>query len=81
MLELAMLAEAEGLCSNLFPLFIESYQQDTGGEPSDTVCWFAKQIANVGHCSPSVIATLLREIEKTAATAHSDGDWTVEEER
>ena len=74
LLELAVLAEAQGLCSTLFPVFVEGYQHDAGSEPSYVVRWFAKRIAKVGHCSPSVIATLLREIEKTAETAISDSD-------
>ena len=52
----------------LTPLFVEGYQQDTGGEPSHAVRWFAKQIEKLRamgvHCSSSVIATLLRELAK-----------------
>ena len=59
---------ADDLCSTFFPLFVEGYQQDTGGEPSHAVRWFAKQIEKLRamgvHCSSSVIATLLRELAK-----------------
>jgi hypothetical protein len=69
LLHLAALAGGAGdLCSTLFPLFIEGYQQDTGGEPSHAVRWFAKRIEKLRamgvHCSSSVIATLLRELAK-----------------
>ncbi len=70
LLELAAVAEKAGdLCSTLFPLFIEGFQQDTGGEPSHAVRWFAKQIDKLRamgvHCSSSVIATLLRHLAKS----------------
>jgi len=69
LLHLAALADrAADLCSTFFPLFVEGYQQDTGGEPSHPVRWFAKQIEKLRamgvHCSSSVIATLLRELAK-----------------
>ena len=69
LLELAALADETGeLCSTLFPAFVEGFQQDTGGEPCYPVRWFAKRIeelrARSAHCSPSVIATLLRELAK-----------------
>jgi hypothetical protein len=57
------------LCSTGFPLFVKSYQQDTGREPSYAVRWFAKQIEDLEeigvHCSSSEIATLLRELAKS----------------
>ena len=69
LLHLAALADrADDLCSTLFPLFIECYQQDTGGELTYPVRWFAKRIEKLRamgvHCSSSVIATLLRELAK-----------------
>lgn len=69
LLHLAVMADvADDLCSTFFPLFIESYQQATGGEPSHAVRWFANQIEKLRsmgvHCSSSVIATLLRELAK-----------------
>jgi hypothetical protein len=69
LLDLAALADgADDLCSTFFPLFVEGYQQATGGEPSHAVRWFAKQIETIRamgvHCSSSVIATLLRELAK-----------------
>jgi len=67
LLELAAIAEgADDLCSTFFPLFIEGFQQDTGGESSYAVRWFAKRIRELRamgvHCSSSVMATLLREL-------------------
>src|SRR6516165_8676654 len=67
LLHLAALAGgADDLCSTFFPLFVAGYQQDTGGEPSHAVRWFAKQVEELRamgvHCSSSVIATLLREL-------------------
>ena len=67
LLHLAALADgADDLCSTFFPLFVEGYQRDTGGEPSHAVRWFAKQIEKLRamgvHCSSSVIATLLRQL-------------------
>lgn len=67
LLELAAMADgADDLCSTFFPLFVG--QQDTGGEPSYAVRWFAKRIEKLRalgvHCSSSVIATLLRHLAK-----------------
>jgi hypothetical protein len=67
LLDLAALAGgADDLCSTFFPLFVEGYQQGTGGEPSHAVRWFAKQVEKLRamgvHCSSSAIATLLREL-------------------
>jgi hypothetical protein len=69
LLSLAALAGgAADLCSTFFPFFVEGYQQDTGGELSHAVRWFAKQVEKLramgAHCSSSVIATLLRELAK-----------------
>ena len=69
LLQLAAMADgADDLCSTFFPLFVEGHQQDTGGESSYAVRWFAKQIDKLRamgvHCSSSVIATLLRELAK-----------------
>lgn len=69
LLHLAAMADgADDLCSTFLPLFVEGYQQDTGGEPSHAVRWFAKQVEKLRamgvHCSSSVIATLLRELAK-----------------
>jgi hypothetical protein len=65
----AVVTGADDLCSTFFPLFVESYQQDTGGEPTYPVRWFAKQIEKLRargiHCSASAIATLLRELAKS----------------
>ena len=68
LLDLAALADqADDLCSAFFPLYVEGYQ-DSGGEPSHAVRWFATQIEKLramgAHCSSSVIATLLRELAK-----------------
>jgi hypothetical protein len=67
LLETAEMADgADDLCSTLFPLFVESYQAQAGGEASYAVRWFAKQIEMLrekgAHCSSSVIATLLRQL-------------------
>jgi hypothetical protein len=62
----ALAGGADDLCSTFVPLFVEGYRQDTGGEPSQAVRWFAKQIGKLRamgvHGSSSVIATLLREL-------------------
>jgi hypothetical protein len=66
-LRLAALAEdTDELCSTLFPVFVEGYQQHTGVEPTYAVRWFAKQIETLRmkgiHCSSSKMANLLREL-------------------
>jgi hypothetical protein len=64
----AMAERADDLCSTFFALFVESYQQATGAEPSYALRWFANQIERLRamgvHCSSSVIATLLRELAR-----------------
>jgi hypothetical protein len=83
LLDLAALADgADDLCTTFFPLFVEGYQQATGGESSYAVRWFAKQIEKLRtmgvHCSSSVIATLLRKLDhvREAVDASSDKDKT-----
>jgi hypothetical protein len=68
LLHLAELADrADDLCSTFFPLFVQSYYQATGMEPSYAVRWFVNQLERLPgpiHCSSSVVARLLREIAK-----------------
>jgi hypothetical protein len=56
------------LCSRLFPYFIRSYHADTRTEPSAAVMVIAnriEQIDSIGlHCSPSIVARVLREFGK-----------------
>jgi hypothetical protein len=63
-----MADKADDLCSTFFPLFVESYQQATGSEPSHAVRWIAKQIDKLAkqgvHLSSTVTARLLRELAK-----------------
>lgn len=68
LLHLAELADgADDLCSTFFPLFVGSYYQATGIEPSYAVRWLVKQLEKLPgpvHCSSSVVARLLREVAK-----------------
>ena len=68
MAELEQLAELVGksdLCSRLFPLFIHSYQDHTGHEPTGAVNRIAVSIEKIDrmglHCAPQVVARVLRE--------------------
>ena len=62
---LAELAGESGLCSLLFPLFIRSYQEHTGRRCASSVVEVARRIEAINgkglHCSPSVVARVLRE--------------------
>jgi hypothetical protein len=66
--DLAELVSQSDLCSKLFPYFLLSYQSDTGTEPSGVVKRIASRIEQVDslglHCSPSVVARVLREFGK-----------------
>ena len=63
--EVAELVGKSDLCSRLFPLFIHSYQDHTGHEPTGAVKRIAasiEQIDRMGlHCAPQVVARVLRE--------------------
>ena len=62
---LADLVARSDLCSTLFPYFIESYQNNTGNEPSGAVRHIAKRIGIVHdkglHFRPAIVALVLRE--------------------
>lgn len=61
-----MVAKSDDLCSLFFPLFISSYQDATGSEPSAAVRVIAERIGKwhrAGlHQSPGVIAKILRDV-------------------
>ena len=62
---LSELVRKSDLCSRLFPFFIHSFQQDTGREPTGAVKLIASRIEKIDlmgmHCSPSIVARVLRE--------------------
>src|SRR5262249_24299314 len=71
--ELEKLAELVGksdLCSRLFLLFVQSYQDHTGHEPAGAVKRIAASIEKIDgmglHCSPQVVARVLREYIKVS---------------
>jgi len=69
LLHVAVLADqSSDLCSTLFPVFIDRYQQDTGNEPCYASRWVANRIEKLRsmgvHCSSAVVATLLRHVAK-----------------
>jgi len=68
---LAELVRKSDLCSALFPLFIRSYQADTGVEPTPAVKRIARLIEKIDrkglHCSPAVVARVLREYARGLA--------------
>lgn len=68
MAELKQLAELVGksdVCSRMFPVFIRSYQDHTGHEPTGAVKRIAARIEEIDrmglHCAPQVVARVLSE--------------------
>ena len=66
--DLADLVSKSDLCGNLFLFFVRSFQDATGNEPSGAVKRIASRIAQIDrmglHCSPFVVARVLREFAK-----------------
>jgi hypothetical protein len=65
LVELARFVKGTDLCSRLFPLFIQSYQQDTGNVFPDVVHRVARRIEQIDakglHFSAPVVARVLWE--------------------
>jgi hypothetical protein len=63
--ELAELVGETGTCSSVFPMFINSFQDHTGHEPTGAVRRIAASIEKINkmglHCAPQVVARVLRE--------------------
>jgi hypothetical protein len=63
--ELAKFVAESDLCSAFFPLFVRSFQEDTGLRCSQPVNQIARRVEAIDrkglHCSPSVVARVLRE--------------------
>ena len=61
---LAELVSKSDLCSTLFPFFVQSFQNDTGREPTGAVKRIASRIEKIDqiglHLSPSIVAMVLR---------------------
>jgi hypothetical protein len=65
---LSDLVSKSDLCSNLFPFFMQSFLSDTGHEPAGSVKRIVSRIEQIDrmglHCSPAVVARVLREFAK-----------------
>ena len=63
-----LVADSDDLCSGLLPLFIRSFQEDTGSESTAAVRLVAERIEQwhrVGlHQSPGVVAKILRDVAR-----------------
>jgi hypothetical protein len=68
--DLAEVVATTDLCSQLYPYFLRSFQQDTGHEVLGALYRFAMRIEKVHrqgfHCSASVVAHLLKEYARRA---------------
>lgn len=62
---LAKLVAGSDLCSRYFPLFVRSYREQGGAEPTGAVWEMARRVEAIDakglHCSPGVVAALLRQ--------------------
>lgn len=71
--ELAELVAETGTCSSVFPLFINSFQDHTGHEPTGAVKRIAASIEKIDqiglHCAPQVVAMVLREYIRVSAAS------------
>ena len=71
LLELAKAVDDSDLCSRLFPTFVRSYREHTGAEVTGAAVRVARLIEQIDakgiHCTPFVVALVLREFAGPAA--------------